>query len=754
MVNDDQNRARGWPQVLSQLGTTVGGHLRKQWRGLGSRMAPTQPPRRPTRLDTLLLSMGALGSLLLPTNGNAAIVEVGPHTTDLPQLTLADQDRLTTLLSLQRPTLLSTLSSDGTTAVAGVEDRFGGPPQEIGWLDVATGDLQPAPVLAAELITPDLPLRWVDPQTVRFAQPRREDTWDIVTFNRGTGLVSRHSVAPLGADPGEILGFSPDFAWVVVRVFGSTEDTLYAVAVDSLQRHELTHLPTDQDVRAPAWSAQGTHLALVTAPWVENRLSRRTPHSPSLASPVIQDALGRLPTAHNPFYHHSSIQVFNFQATPVRQSVVLAPELGGDRIAEVALSPTGSTLLVKLYQPGQVVGRPHPTYLFPESAYYRLLDASGQPQGQIQRPELSGPTESMGRFISERQILFWATTGLNRPLYQYDLATADLHPLPLPAGSVDPNSWQVSGDGQTLVYGFSSLSQPPELFRLSLGSPAALPIPLTHINAAVAAANRVRPTPVRFATPSGERHGLLIQPQDQPFPPQQVPLVLWQQGGPGFSMANEFAVDVEMPLNLLPNFGLAVLAVAFSGREGFGPEMYRLQADGENFGQIDIQEGVAVAEQVVEYGWATGDQLGLTGCSYGGYYTSQMISQFPVQFAAANPQCALLDMLTEWQLGYSPLLSYLVGSTPLEQPERYRRLSPLYNAAEVRRPTLVFHGSEDFLPVDLARTFHDVVAANRVPITLYEFLGMGHSLSNIQSQTAAAQVQIEFFRQHLGATAP
>lgn len=737
MLKRDHHQAAGWPRV---------------WRRPQSPEAQRSPS--PTGLRALLLSVGTMASLLLPTPSNATIVEVGSNSADLPQLAPAEQARLATLMDLQRPTLLSTLSPDGTTAVVGVGNRFGEPPQQIGWLDLATGEIEPAPRLDTALDAPDWPLRWLDNQTLRFAQPSHQQSWDIVTFNRQTELVSHHHLAPLGDEPGEVLGFSPDFAWVVVRVFGDTEDTLYAVAVDSLQRHELARLPPDQDLRSPVWSAQGTHMALVTAAWEENRLSRRTPRSPNLANPVMQDALGRLPAATNPFYQHSSVQVFDFRASPVHQSTLLAPELGRDLIAEAALSPTGQTLLLKLYRPGQVAGRPHPTYLFPESAYYRLFNTAGQPQGQIQRSELSGPTESTGRFISEGQILFWATTGLNRPLYQYERTTAELRPLPLPAGSVDPRSWQVSRDGQILVYGFSSLNQPPELFRLSLTAPAAAPVPLTQLNTAVATANRVRPTPVRFTTPNGERYGLLIQPQDQPFPPQQMPLVLWQQGGPGFSMANEFAVEVEMPLNLLPNFGLAVLAVALSGREGFGPEVYRLQADGENFGQVDILEGVAVADQVVALGWSTPQQLGITGCSYGGYYTSQMISQFPTQFAAANPQCALLDALTEWQLGYAPLLSYLAGATPLEQPERYRRLSPLYNAAEVRHPILMFHGSEDFLPVDLARTFHDVVAANGVPITLYEFLDMGHSLSDPQTQTAAAQVQIEFFRRHLGTMSP
>lgn len=265
----------------------------------------------------------------------------------------------------------------------------------------------------------------------------------------------------------------------------------------------------------------------------------------------------------------------------------------------------------------------------------------------------------------------------------------------------------------------------------------------------MAAANQVQVNEVTFSTRNGPRSGLLIQPAGQAFPPQQVPIVFWQQGGPGFSMANEFAVEVEMPLNLLPNFGIAVLSVPLSGREGFGPDFYRLQADGQNFGSSDILEGADIAAELVGDRWTTSRQLGLTGCSYGGYYTSQMISRFPNIFAAANPQCSLLDTFVEWQLGYSSLLSYLAGTTPMENPSLYQQMSPLYNAEQIRTPTMLFHGSDDFLSIDVVRNFHDVIEANDTAVTLYEFEGIGHSLYDLGYQRIAAQLQVAFFRAHL-----
>ncbi len=488
----------------------------------------------------------------------------------------------------------------------------------------------------------------------------------------------------------------------------------------------------------------------MTSSGEERRLYDRTPYSPSLGNGVVQDALGQLAPADNPFYQHSAVRVFDFSRPEPLRLELTTPGQGGDTFGGASLSADGQRLLVKRYRPSQVAGRSYPSYGFPESAYYQMIDLEGTVLDTIDAGPLQGPMESRGWFLGGDRLLFWGTEGINRPLYVYDMGDRQLTPLPLPSGSVDPESVVASDNGNRIVYGFSSATQPPELFAADLAEDLAGEVrSLTTVNEAIAASNRVRLDPVSFTTSQGQRQGFLIQPEGSAFPPQGVPMVLWQQGGPGFSMANEFAVEVEMPLNLLPNFGLAVLVVPLSGREGFGPDLYRALADGQNFGQVDVQEGAEIIGQMVQRGWTTAAQVGVTGCSYGGYYAAQLTTQFPQLVAAANPQCSLLDTLTEWQLGYSSLLSYLVGQTPMEAPAIYLQASPLYNAQAIRTPTLLFHGAEDFLQIDVARNFHDVIDLADIPVMLYEFEGVGHSLYGSGYQPLAAQLQIEFFRQYL-----
>ncbi|HEY9761723.1 MAG TPA: prolyl oligopeptidase family serine peptidase [Trichocoleus sp.] len=704
-------------------------------------------------LRSLSITLALMGMSVwfdIPTT-RAEIVNVGYESdnTDLPSLSESEQTKIDTLQSAQSPLILSSVSPDGKTLVVAVAGSVSPDQWTVQFLDLVTGELIDSQALGAEVVSPDLSIQWIDNNVLRFVQQGFLGPWEVVTINRNTEIVSHTSVYPTAEEEGEILGMSPDFSKFVVRVYEETEDVVYMVFLPSLDRIEVARLPEGFNIQPPSWSVDGQQVALVTSAIEERDLYERTPYSPNFGDPVVKDALGRLTPEDNLFRQRNEVKVYDFnQADPLQSELKSLSDDNGDLFANAAISPDGKTLMVKMYRPAQIEGRDNPTYLFPDATYYRFYDLQGNLLGTLEDPKLSGPTESQGEFIDNNRVLLLATVGINRHFFVYNLADQTLQALPMPPGAVDLESWKVTPNGQNVIYSFSSVTQPPELFTLPLDG-SAEPQQITRINEEVAGANRVQMHEVTFSTRNGSRQGFLVQPAGQAFPPKDVPIVFWQQGGPGFSMVNEFASEVEMPLNLLPNFGVAVLSVPLAGREGFGPEFYRLQADGNNFGQVDILEGADIASQLISQGWTTGRKLGVTGCSYGGYYASQMISRFPTIFAAANPQCSLLDTFVEWQVGYSSLLSYLAGTTPMEDPQIYQQMSPLYSATRIRTPTLLFHGSDDFLSIDVVRNFHDVIDSKGTPVMLYEFEGMGHSLYDLGYQRIAAQLQVDFFRRYL-----
>ena len=678
----------------------------------------------------------------------AEIINIGFDETDLPTLSDDELVKLDTLQSARFPIVLSDISPDRSTLVVATVDRLSQSDWQVKFLDLNTGELIDSLALEYEVFGPTLPIQWVDNQTIRFVQEGFLGPWEVVSLNRNTGIVSRTTVYPTEDEAGEILGAAPDFSRFALRVYEETEDVIYLVSLRSLDRIEVGRLPSDLDLQPPSWSDSGQQVVFVTSSIEERDLYERTPFSPTLADPVNQDALGRTPPEDNLFLQENTVKVYDL--TQTEPLVLELDAMNGEAhlLAAASMSPGGERIVIKYLEPSTLGGREFPTYLYPQRSYYQVFDLQGNLIDTIEDQILDGPLESTAEFVDEDTLVFNATVGTNRHFYTYEMGSATFNRLPLPEGSVGLDSWQVSNVDEALIFAFSSVTQPSELFSIPLDG-SAPPTQLTDINAEVTAINAVQSHPVSFATSSGPREGILIQPAGATFPPVDSPIVFWQQGGPGFSMVNEFAIEVEMPFNLLPNFGIAVLSVPLAGREGFGAEFYRLQADDNNFGQVDIIEGVEIAAQLVGEGWARPNQLGISGCSYGGYFAAQTITQFPDVFAAANPQCSLLDAFTEWQLGYSSLLSYLTGLTPMEAPERYRQLSPLYGAGDVTAATLIFHGSNDFLQVDMARNFHDVIEQNDIPTMMYEFEGVGHSIFDIGLQRIAAQLQVDFFREHL-----
>jgi dipeptidyl aminopeptidase/acylaminoacyl peptidase len=215
-------------------------------------------------------------------------------------------------------------------------------------------------------------------------------------------------------------------------------------------------------------------------------------------------------------------------------------------------------------------------------------------------------------------------------------------------------------------------------------------------------------------------------------------------------MVSYWRSNVENPYALLPGLGVALLVTPLAGRPGYTPAVFNALADGANYGQLDIDEQAEIVRQMVQRGWTSRGKVGITGCSYGGYFTLQSLARHPGLYAAANPQCALVDMITEWSRGYDRLMPYLEGLPPYNNLAEYRRDSPTYNAGAIDAAVLTFHGTEDYLPIVQNENLHLQLLNRGLSARMVRFLGEGHGLGDGANQLYAAQEQISWFREYLG----
>jgi dipeptidyl aminopeptidase/acylaminoacyl peptidase len=173
--------------------------------------------------------------------------------------------------------------------------------------------------------------------------------------------------------------------------------------------------------------------------------------------------------------------------------------------------------------------------------------------------------------------------------------------------------------------------------------------------------------------------------------------------------------------------GFAVLQPNFRGSSGYGQKF--TDADRNDFGGGDMRDILTGVDKLIADGIADKDRLFVYGISYGGYMTSWLVGQTP-RFRAAVAQNAVTDLTMMWHLSDIPSWTeWEFEGRPWEQPEKYRKHSPLTYAHRVKTPTLILHARDDRrCPFPMGQAFHTALAANGVSTDLVMYPNEGHGI--------------------------
>ncbi|MGE0546603.1 MAG: prolyl oligopeptidase family serine peptidase [Kofleriaceae bacterium] len=138
-------------------------------------------------------------------------------------------------------------------------------------------------------------------------------------------------------------------------------------------------------------------------------------------------------------------------------------------------------------------------------------------------------------------------------------------------------------------------------------------------------------------------------------------------------------------------------------------------------------------------------RVGIFGWSFGGYVSTMAVLLRPDVFHAAVAGAPV----TDWAL-YDTAYTERYMKTPQHNPEGYKATSALTHAAKLSRPLLVIHGITDD-NVHFAHTLALIeslyIAAKRAEVIT---LSATHMVPDPKLNLAREQVQVDFFRQHLG----
>lgn len=242
----------------------------------------------------------------------------------------------------------------------------------------------------------------------------------------------------------------------------------------------------------------------------------------------------------------------------------------------------------------------------------------------------------------------------------------------------------------------------------------------------------------------------LVTPPDFD-PARKYPLILEIHGGPFASYGPTFSSDDQ----LYAAAGYVVLYTNPRGSTGYGEE-FANKID-KAYPSHDYDDLIACVDAAIAKGFVDPNQLFVTGGSGGGVLTAWIVGKTD-RFRAAASQKPVINwssfVLTSDMTPY--FARYWFGKYPWEDAAGYWARSPLSLVGNVKTPTLVVVGSNDYrTPDSEAEQYYEALQLRGIPTALVKVPGANHGgLADRPSQSAAkAAAILAWFERYRGAPA-
>ena len=196
-------------------------------------------------------------------------------------------------------------------------------------------------------------------------------------------------------------------------------------------------------------------------------------------------------------------------------------------------------------------------------------------------------------------------------------------------------------------------------------------------------------------------------------------------------------------LHYLLEQGYTVLDFDYRGSAGFGRD-YRTDI-ARSMGIKDVDGAVAAAKYLVNEHGIDSTRIGLYGVSYGGFMTLMAQFRYPGVFAAGISRAPV----TDWA-HYSDRWTSRILGVPHEDPEAYRRSSPIYYAEGLSDALLITHGlvDDNVHFQDTARLIQRLIELEKTfEVMIYPV--EPHTIQTEASRYDYARRAAAFFEEHL-----
>jgi len=247
----------------------------------------------------------------------------------------------------------------------------------------------------------------------------------------------------------------------------------------------------------------------------------------------------------------------------------------------------------------------------------------------------------------------------------------------------------------------------------------------TRVNDGVLASLRLGSVEeIRYASKDGtEIEAFVVKPPD--FSSRhRYPGILKIHGGPQAQFDYSFHFEAQ----LYASNGYVVVMPNPRGSTGYGQEF--CLAIWQAWGEPDFEDVMGGVDYIVEQRWADPEKLAVTGWSYGGMLTNQVITKTDRFKAAATGASATLYVANFGHDQYQRWWRYELGLPwKPESRQLYDKLSPFNRIENVTTPTLILGGKEDWnVPIINSEQLYFALTLLGVPTELIVYPDEFHGI--------------------------
>jgi dipeptidyl aminopeptidase/acylaminoacyl peptidase len=241
--------------------------------------------------------------------------------------------------------------------------------------------------------------------------------------------------------------------------------------------------------------------------------------------------------------------------------------------------------------------------------------------------------------------------------------------------------------------------------------------------------------------------GVLIKPADYD-PSRKYPLLVVIHGGPTGVDTPVLVADRYYPVERFAAKGALILKPNYRGSAGYGGKFRALNV--RNLGIGDYEDVISGVDSLIAKGLVDKDRVASMGWSEGGYI-SAFITCFSDRFKAVSVGAGISDWVTYYvNTDIHPFTRQYLKATPWDDPEIYRKTSPITYVSRAKTPTLIQQGDQDKrVPPPDSYELYQALKDRGVPVKLIFYKGFGHPINKPKQQRAVMEHNYEWFSKYI-----